>query len=138
MSRIAVNGSRQYHIVDSTMNMDHLKVELYAFRTTEAVFGANPKMMFISFFPKLAKMFPNWSGYNYLLSAVEPVKNFFNNTIKEHERTLQDEHPRDYIDAVLLEVKNTDDPNSSFHKSKSGFYLNHVLILVLMCVGEVI
>ena len=76
-------------------------------------------------------MFPNWSGYNYLLSTTKPVKKLFNDTIKEHEKTLQDGHPRDYIDAFLQEVKKTEDPNSSFHKSKSGFYLNHTFTLIL-------
>ena len=87
------------------------------------MFGGNPKMLFIFFFPKLAKLFPNWSGYNELLNTQKPIRKLFNDTIEEHEKTLQNEHPRDFIDAFLQEVKATDDVNSSFHKSKLGFYI---------------
>ena len=92
--------------------------------------------MFIFIFPKLAKLFPNWSGYYYILSTIQPLKKLFKDTIKEHEQTLQDGHPRDYIDAFLQEVKNTDNPNSSFHKSKSGLFLKHILILFLFMAGR--
>ena len=89
------------------------------------MFGCNPKMLFIPFSPKIGKMFPNWSGYNYLINTLKPIRKLFNNAIQEHKRTLENGHPRDFIDAFLHEVKNTDDPDSSFHESKSGFSFNY-------------
>ena len=65
-------------------------------------------------------MFPNWSGWNYLLKTLEPRQLLFKQTIEDHKRTLSDGHPRDFIDNYLLKVKNTDDSNSSFHHTNAG------------------
>jgi len=68
------------------------------------------------FYPELAQMFPNLSGWNYLVETVAPRRQLVRKAIEEHQRTVQyDGHPRDFIDTYLQNIENTDDPNSSFH-----------------------
>ena len=40
---------------------------------------------------------------------------YFRETIREHEKTLEVGNPRDFIDTYLEEIKKTTDPNSSFY-----------------------
>jgi len=80
----------------------------------------NLKSLVMFCYPKVAKFFPNWSGWNYLLKTIAPRHKLFEETIHEHQRTISEGHPRDFIDVYLQEVKKTDDPSSSFHKSAGG------------------
>ncbi len=85
-----------------------------------AMFGRKMKGLFIYFYPAVAKMFPNWSGWSILLKSLEGRAQTFDKTIAEHEQTLPDNEPRDFIDAFLMEVRQTTDPKSSFHPSIAG------------------
>jgi len=89
-------------------------------RMMEAIFGVKGKSFLILFYPRIAKMFPNWSGWNFLLDTLKPRQKLFRETIEEHSRTLPDGHARDFIDVYLQEVQRTTYPDSVFHKSRAG------------------
>ena len=38
--------------------------------------------------------------------------------MNEHKKSMDSENPRDFMDVYLTQVKNTCDPNSSFHGKK--------------------
>jgi len=87
----------------------------------DAVMGGKGKSLLIFFYPRIAKMFPNWSGWNNLLKILKPRQTLFRQTIEDHAKTLQDGHARDFVDIFLQEIQNTDDPNSIFHHSTGGW-----------------
>ena len=73
----------------------------------------------LSFVPILADIAPEWSGYNNLLRTVKTTSSFFQSVVTEHEKSITEGDPRDYIDAYLEEIRNSkDNPNSSFSKDK--------------------
>jgi len=74
-------------------------------------------------------MFPNWSGWNYLLKLLEPRQKLFHETIEEHKKTFQEGYARDFIDVYLKEVQNTTDPTSSFHRRNAGEDLSKNFVL---------
>ena len=39
-------------------------------------------------------------------------------SMNEHKKSMDSENPRDFMDVYLTQVKNTSDPNSSFHGKK--------------------
>ena len=39
-------------------------------------------------------------------------------SMNEHKKSMDPENPRDFMDVYLTQVKNTSDPNSSFHGKK--------------------
>jgi len=51
---------------------------------------------------------------------MEPRQKLFEETIQNHQRTLPDGEPRDFIDSYLQEVERSTDPESIFHKSNAG------------------
>jgi len=65
-------------------------------------------------------MFPDLSGWNFLMETLKPRRKLFHDAIEEHERTLQDGYSRDLIDAFLHEVHKATDPTSVFHRSNAG------------------
>jgi len=86
----------------------------------QAVIGGKGTALLVMFYPRIAKMFPNLSGWNFLLKTKEPREKYFRETIREHERTLPEGSPRDFIDIYLQETKKTMDPDSIFHKTTAG------------------
>jgi len=82
--------------------------------------GGKAKSFLMFFYPGIAKMFPNWSGWNNLLKLLEPRQKFFHETIEEHKETFQEDYARDFIDVYLKEVQKTTDATSSFHESNAG------------------
>ncbi len=86
--------------------------------------GGKGKSLLIFFYPKIAKMFPNWSGWNHLLKLLEPRQKLFHETIEEHKQTLQEGYTRDLIDVYLQEAQKTTDSSSSFHESNAGLNLS--------------
>jgi hypothetical protein len=92
------------------MNILHL-----CFRALDETFVTGS----LSFFPALADVAPEWSGYNKFLKTIENTSNFFRNVVKEHEKTITEGEPRDYIDAYLEEIRSSkDEPSSSFSQSR--------------------
>jgi hypothetical protein len=72
------------------------------------------------FYPKIAKMIPNLSGWNEVMTTTKPKFDLFDAIIKEHDETLQIDSPRDFIDCFLQEVRKTTDPSSSFNPKEAG------------------
>jgi len=72
---------------------------------------------YLLFFPQLADWIPEWSGYNKVVEIVKPLWNIFEGVVIDHEKDPADpNHPRDFIDTFLNEIKSTVDPRSSFYK----------------------
>jgi len=67
------------------------------------------------FYPKLAQMFPNWSGWSRLVASQVPRMALFSQIIEEHKETVQENAARDFVDVYLEEIKKTTNPTSSFH-----------------------
>lgn len=74
----------------------------------------------ISFLPELTWIAPEWTGWNALNRAIDNAAKFFKGIIQEHEQTLSEDNPRDYIDSYLLEVKKAKDSQSSFYKESGS------------------
>jgi len=82
----------------------------------------------MSFFPTLATVFPECSGYNKLVRTIDNTFKFFQGVVTEHENTVTDEEPRDYIDAYLQEIKRCkDEPNSSFARDKGRMLTTYIM-----------
>jgi len=79
-----------------------------------------------TFMPWLVKMFPNWSGYNYMLKDVGPVTSFIWRSLTQHEETFQEGENRDFLDVYIQETRKTKDPKSPFHEKNSE--INWVLV----------
>jgi len=78
-------------------------------------------MFYMDVYPlKIMEMFPKATNYAEMVDILNFQKNYISKTIDEHESTLEPEHPRDFVDIYLNEMKN----NKEFSK--------HDLVLNLM------
>jgi len=60
--------------------------------------------------PWVRHVLPSLSGYSKMLSAVRGTKEKIREQIIEHEKVLDIDNPRDFIDMYLIEMKNNPDP----------------------------
>merc|ERR1712106_1014677 len=51
----------------------------------------------------LSRTFPRLTGYEERVSLIDNQKDYFKKTIREHKETLNENHPRDFIDVYLNE-----------------------------------
>ena len=65
--------------------------------------------------------FKHWTGFESGRKVFEDLQNFVKPYIEEHSSTLDDDNVRDFMDLMLLEVKNCEDPDSSFY-GETGHY----------------
>lgn len=98
------------------------------------------------FFPKLGKLFPKLTGYDFVMEAVLKYRNIAVEHIERHLKEINYEvSPRDFIDVYLQEIKATTDPTSSFYKDAGStqnvefkncsFWRNSLIMnLTLQCV----
>jgi cytochrome P450 len=70
---------------------------------------------------KIMKMFPKATNYEEMANILATQKRFILKQIEEHEHTLDSEHPRDFVDVYLKEMKN--DKNSE-NFTKNDLALN--------------
>ena len=71
-------------------------------------------MFYMDVYPlKIMEMFPKATNYAEMVNILNMQKNYITKTIDEHESTLELEHPRDFVDIYLSEMKN--DENFSKH-----------------------
>jgi cytochrome P450 len=75
------------------------------------------------FFPELIWLAPEWSGFNKLKRAIDNSVVLFREIIAEHEKTLQEDNPRDFIDSYIIETRKTTDVGSSFLKQMGDKHL---------------
>ena len=60
--------------------------------------------------PWIRFFFPSLTGYNRRLKALEFMREYMRSEIEKHEKELDEENPKDFIDSYLIEIKNNPDP----------------------------
>ncbi|CAG7836820.1 unnamed protein product [Allacma fusca] len=88
------------------------------------------------FFPvvqKVRHLFPGFFNTQGLQTH-KAVQKLIRETIDEHKATLQEDAPRDFIDAFLIESNKTTDVNSSFYQ-EDGYLGLHIVLLDLFIAG---
>ena len=48
-------------------------------------------------------VFPSYTGYNKRLEFLSKIRTFIYREIEKHEKELDEDNPKDYIDVFLLE-----------------------------------
>ena len=71
--------------------------------------------------PSMAKwpILRQLTGFQILYNSFWKTGEYVAPYIKEHQRTLDSENIRDFVDIMLVEIQNTTDPTSSFY-GKTG------------------
>ena len=70
--------------------------------------------------PKIAIRFPKLTGFDFIKEALGKFREVAMKHVKKHQDEINyDDHPRDFIDAYLKEIKATTEPSSSFY-DKAG------------------
>ncbi len=82
----------------------------------------------ITTFLPMLKDTPLDPGVNEGLAGFVDIKKFLMNEIESHERTLNPDDIRDFIDAYLVQIKNNTSAASSFHESRGYDQLVNSLI----------
>jgi hypothetical protein len=59
------------------------------------------------------------TGVDIAFKTFKMMQEFIEPYITDHQKSLDPDNIRDFVDLMLVEVQNTDDPNSSFH-GKTG------------------
>lgn len=68
-----------------------------------------------SMFPILKKIAPELSGYKHTMDTIKELQDFFRETINEHDKTMDEDNPRDLIDVYLREIKEqSNNPDTTF------------------------
>lgn len=65
--------------------------------------------------PWLFKIFPTLLNRHVAVVLNTKINSLMADHVIEHEETLDENNPRDYIDTILIEIKKTIDPLSSFY-----------------------
>jgi len=73
------------------------------------------KVALLFFYPKIAKFFSKYSGWDDLVMSAQSKRDLFERIIQEHSETFQEDNPRDFVDMYLQEVRRTRNKFSSFH-----------------------
>ena len=60
--------------------------------------------------PWVRFIFPSLTGYNKRLEALLAMRGHIREEIRKHEKDLDEDNPRDFIDAYLIEIKKKTDP----------------------------
>ncbi|XP_043115538.1 cytochrome P450 2G1-like [Puntigrus tetrazona] len=78
-------------------------------------FISSPQGQLYNVFPKLMQLLPG--RHHAMLKEVEDIKAFISKKIKEHEKTLDFDDPKDFIDCFLLKLRqDKHNPDTEFHK----------------------
>ncbi|CAG7724124.1 unnamed protein product [Allacma fusca] len=88
-------------------------------RLTSSIDDNNMAASLAIFLPWLAEYAPKLSGYEDMVKEAQPLVNFIEKNIDEHNKLYTAGEPRDYVDSYVDEIKKTTDPNSPFHE-KNG------------------
>jgi len=98
-------------------------VTWFYFHSTQTLLldSKNPlKVALLFFYPKIARFFPSYTGWNTLVETAKSKTDLFERIIREHAETLVVGSPRDFVDVYLEEVRRTDNKASSFHPLVGG------------------
>lgn len=88
-------------IADSRFNKNDPE-SMKIIKMVTALFEAGTKINFFPFF--VLKMFPHWTGYGEKSKIYETVRNYLMDISKDHRKSYDPDHPRDYIDVYLTEI----------------------------------
>lgn len=81
----------------------------------------------LGFMPWLKYVAPKLSGYNKVRNMYEENKEFFQETIDEHKRNLDEDDLKDFLDVYLAEIKKTTEKNSMFYGEVAECHLVAIL-----------
>jgi len=70
------------------------------------------------FLPWVAKLAPEWSGWNNYLNSIPPTKALMEELLANYKDTFSPDDLRDFTDAYIKEIYNTTDPSSTFYREK--------------------
>ncbi|XP_076808672.1 cytochrome P450 2C30-like isoform X2 [Clavelina lepadiformis] len=84
----------------------------------------NFSLQLFIFAPKLMYIYPFSQSYKKLKKLFEDYAEILNRVIAEHEETFDKEHPRDFIDAFLKNMKEGSDKN--FHIEQLHMYIRDI------------
>ena len=126
--RIAVGNRFDYH--DETLKSI---VERFTLLLKRA---GKPESAAIVMFPWIVKIYPKFLERDQDLEVNHEVINIIKENIREHEDTLDVNDPRDFTDKVLIEIKKTTDPDSSYYGEKGRLNLINTLADLFLAGSE--
>ena len=97
--------------------------------------GSNALMIIINF-PRMFKWFPTLLQRDVHISANQAVMKLIEESIREHQMTIDVNEPRDFIDSYLKEIGDTTDPSSSFYGKDGIRSLTNTLLDLFLAGSE--
>ena len=83
--------------------------------------------MFVA--PGVAKLTPKLSGWTLMQEVVKQFREIILEHVNRHRKEhIENENPKDFIDAYLKEIDSTTDPSSSFYKDAGSKSLRHYMV----------
>jgi len=97
---------------------------------------ANPKQHLMLSFPRMSKLLemiaPNVFERGKTIAINKEITALMQRTVRDHEKTIDVNDPRDFTDSVLLEIQRTTDPSSSFYGDSGRINLANTLVDLFM------
>ena len=92
----------------------------------------NPKQLIELSFPRMSKLL-EWIAPNVLergktIAINREIMALMCSTVRDHEKTIDVNEPRDFTDSALLEILRTTDPSSSFYADSGRINLANTLV----------
>ena len=75
----------------------------------------NQNQFLLYAYPWIADIFPSFARLDYAFKTISSVVNLAEEKINQHQESLDENAPRDFIDMMLIEMKKTSDTKSSFY-----------------------
>ncbi|XP_069696214.1 methyl farnesoate epoxidase-like [Periplaneta americana] len=102
-------------IAGVTYERDDARLKYLFEKLNESFRLGNASGNVVNMFPILKKIAPRLSGYKPFLESVKDLQDFFREIINEHEKTIDENNPRDLIDVYLREMKQqSSNPDTTF------------------------
>ena len=76
---------------------------------------SDPSQFLLTAYPWISKLCPSLLGLDYVKSTIADIIDLVCEKIHIHEETLDVHSPRDFIDMMLIEIRNSKDTSSSFY-----------------------
>ena len=75
--------------------------------------NGEPKTILPLVFPWITKIYPQFMERDKTIETTQDMVKLMKRSVKEHEESLDENDPRDFIDKVLIEIKKTSDPGQT-------------------------
>ena len=82
------------------------------------------------------RLFPKFLDRHVPIEVFAMIRDFLSNTIEEHSGAVNEENPKDFIEAFIAEISNTTDLDSSFYGSYGKKNLLETLVDLLVAGSE--